>query len=79
MPTKSAKSHIQTVLKNEVHSGGGGTWVGYWQRYHLGLVRKMITNDNKGTYLVKNGQKHDNVIYERPLIDFNMIAVLENE
>ena len=28
----------------------------------------MITNDNKGTYLVKNGQKHDNVIYERPLI-----------
>ena len=27
----------------------------------------MITNDNKGTYLVKNGQKHDNVIYERPL------------
>ena len=29
MPTKSAKSQIQTVLKNEVHSGGGGTWVGY--------------------------------------------------
>ena len=28
----------------------------------------MITNDNKGTYLVKNGQKHDNVIYERPLV-----------
>ena len=28
----------------------------------------MITIDNKGTYLVKNGQKHDNVIYERPLI-----------
>ena len=27
----------------------------------------MITNANKGTYLVKNGQKHDNVIYERPL------------
>ena len=27
----------------------------------------MITIDNKGTYLVKNGQKHDNVIYERPL------------
>ena len=27
----------------------------------------MITNDNKGTYLVKNGQKHDNVIYEWPL------------
>ena len=26
----------------------------------------MITNDNKGTYSVKNGQKHDNVIYERP-------------
>ena len=28
----------------------------------------MITNANKGTYLVKNGQKHDNVIYERPLM-----------
>ena len=28
----------------------------------------MITNDNKDTYLVKNGQKHDNVIYEWPLI-----------
>ena len=27
----------------------------------------MITNDNEVTYLVKNGQKHDNVIYERPL------------
>ena len=27
----------------------------------------MITVDNKGTYSVKNGQKHDNVIYERPL------------
>ena len=31
------------------------------------LVSKMITNDNKGTYLVKNDLKHDNVIYERPL------------
>ena len=28
----------------------------------------MITNDNKGNYLVKKGQKNDNVIYERPLI-----------
>ena len=28
----------------------------------------MITNGNKGTYLGKNGQKHDNVIYERPLV-----------
>ena len=27
----------------------------------------MITNDNEVTYLVKNVQKHDNVIYERPL------------
>ena len=26
----------------------------------------MITNGNKGTYLVKIRQKHDNVIYERP-------------
>ena len=30
----------------------------------IGLVSKMITNDNKGTYLVKNDQKYDNVIYE---------------
>ena len=28
----------------------------------------MITNDNKGTYLVKNGQTYANVIYERPII-----------
>ena len=27
----------------------------------------MITNANKGTYLAKNVQKHDNVIYEWPL------------
>ena len=25
----------------------------------------MITNDNKGTYLVKNWPNHDNMIYER--------------
>ena len=31
----------------------------------------MITNDNKGTYLAKNGQKHDNVIYKRPLTQTN--------
>ena len=30
------------------------------------LVSKMITNDNKGTYLVKNDQKYDNVIYKWP-------------
>ena len=30
----------------------------------IGLVSKMITNDNKGTYLVKNDQKYDNIIYE---------------
>ena len=27
----------------------------------------MLTNANKGTYLVKKWQKHANVIYERPL------------
>ena len=27
----------------------------------------MLTNANKGTYLVKNWQKYANVIYERPL------------
>ena len=37
----------------------------------------MITNDNKGTYLVKNGQKHDNVIYERPLIE-TVIIIFHN-
>ena len=30
----------------------------------IGLVGKMITNDNEGTYLVKNDHKCDNVIYE---------------
>ena len=34
----------------------------------------MITNDNKGTYLVKNGQKHDNVIYERPLSEIGIFS-----
>ena len=29
----------------------------------------MLTNANKGTYLVKNWQKHANVFYERPLIN----------
>ena len=28
----------------------------------------MLTNANKGTYLVKIWQKYANVIYERPLI-----------
>ena len=28
----------------------------------------MLTNANKGTYLVKNWQKYANVIYERPLV-----------
>ena len=27
----------------------------------------MLTNANKGTYLVQNWQKYANVIYERPL------------
>ena len=30
----------------------------------IGLVGKIIATDNKGTYLVKNDQKYDNVIYE---------------
>ena len=37
----------------------------------------MLTNANKGTYLVKNWQKYANVIYERPLIqdrDFGIEA-----
>ena len=29
----------------------------------------MLTIANKGTYLVKNCQKHANVIYERPLME----------
>ena len=29
----------------------------------------MLTNANKGTYLVKKWQKHANVIYERPLTE----------
>ena len=35
----------------------------------------MITIDNKGTYLVKKGQKNDNVIYERPLIRLKPIEL----
>ena len=34
-----------------------------------GVGGKMLTNANKGTYLVKNCQKYANVIYERPLIN----------
>ena len=33
----------------------------------MGLVCEMLTNANKGSYLVKNGQKYANVIYERSL------------
>ena len=32
----------------------------------------MLTNANKGTYLVKVGQKYANVIYERPPVDFSI-------
>ena len=32
----------------------------------------MLTNANKGTYLVKNWQKYANVIYERPLRLYNL-------
>ena len=35
----------------------------------------MLTNANKGTYLVKNWPKYANVIYERPLMD----PVIENK
>ena len=30
----------------------------------------MLTNANKGTYLVKKWQKHANVIYEQPLKEY---------
>ena len=40
-----------------------------------GLVSKMLTNANKGTYLVKIWQKYANVIYERSLIE-NMHSTL---
>ena len=32
----------------------------------------MLTNANKGTYLVQNWQKYANVIYERPLLVFEV-------
>ena len=37
----------------------------------IGLVGKMLTNANKGTYLVKSWQKYANVIYERSLTGRN--------
>ena len=41
----------------------------------------MLTNANKGTYLVQNWQKYANVIYERPLellLDERVSVHLEN-
>ena len=55
----------QRPLKKEVH-------IGYvkgvlWSLLLSGLGDEMITNDNKGAYLVNKGQKNDNVIYKWPL------------
>ena len=33
----------------------------------IGLVGKITTIDNKGTYLVKNNKKYDNIIFKRLL------------
>ena len=35
----------------------------------------MLTNANKGTYLVKKCQKYANVIYERPLSPMQAIKL----
>ena len=42
----------------------------------IGLVSKIITNDNKGTYLVKSDQKYDNVIYEWSLATTSRLIIL---
>ena len=57
----------QFSIKIEIYKGSVGLAN---DNVIIGLVRKMITNDNKGTYLVKMGQKHDNVIYEQPLMEY---------
>ena len=42
----------------------------------IGLDSKMLTNANKGTYLVKKCQKYANVIYERPLTSHKWLCLV---